>query len=341
MKVNREVLLKTLQAVKPGLSTKEVVEQSTSFVFKAGQVITFNDEVAVHAQVQEELNIEGAVPAKELIGILSRFTGDEVAFKLQENELRLTCGKGRAGIRLEAEITLPVHDIITLPEKWKKLPADFKAGLGACLASAATDMTYPILTCLYLTNQHAEASDGNQIARYTWAVDCPGLKKGVLLPASAAKEITKMNPKGFAITDEWAHFQSEAGVVLSCRLGSGDFPELDGHLIVEAVGVLEFPAQVREILDRAGVFLSGMIERDNTVKITIDGKGLMTIEGEGDSGWYAETCRAKWSGEEVAFNLHPVYLQKILDTTNKAQVGEDRILFQTESFAHVVALEAV
>ena len=51
MKINKQQFIEALELVKPGLAAKEIIEQSTSFVFRAGQVITYNDEVAVHAPV--------------------------------------------------------------------------------------------------------------------------------------------------------------------------------------------------------------------------------------------------------------------------------------------------
>ena len=46
MKIDREEFLKQLESVLPGYSTKEVIEQSSCFVFKKGRVYTYNDEIA-------------------------------------------------------------------------------------------------------------------------------------------------------------------------------------------------------------------------------------------------------------------------------------------------------
>ena len=46
MRVSREKLMQALEAVSPGLANRELIEQSSCFVFKSGMVMTFNDEVA-------------------------------------------------------------------------------------------------------------------------------------------------------------------------------------------------------------------------------------------------------------------------------------------------------
>lgn len=341
MKVARKELLETLNAVKPGLASKEILEQSNSFLFVGGQVITFNDEVAVHAQVQEGLELEGAVPAKEMIAILSRFSGDEVTLTVEENELKLTCGRGRAGIRLEAEVILPLNDLIQLPTKWKSLPADFVQAIKTCLPSAAHDLTYPILSTVHITSEHAESTDNDRITRFTFKNPCKGLhKQTLLLPLNAAQVLARCKVAEFAVDSDWGHFKTDTGVIYSCRTVAGDYPDLSPFLTVNSIGELHFPDKIGEILDRAGVFLSGMVDLDNSVNLSINEKGLLTVKGEGDSGWYEESLRVPWTGGQFSFSIHPSHLQSVLGAANKAEIGEDRIMFVTESFTHVVALEA-
>ena len=45
MKINRKELLEVLSLIKPGLSNNEMVEQSTHFIFEAGEVYTYNDQI--------------------------------------------------------------------------------------------------------------------------------------------------------------------------------------------------------------------------------------------------------------------------------------------------------
>ena len=47
MKTNKTKLQTALEIVKPGLANKEIIEQSTSFAFLKGKVVTYNDEVSI------------------------------------------------------------------------------------------------------------------------------------------------------------------------------------------------------------------------------------------------------------------------------------------------------
>ena len=339
MKINREVLLQQLNAVKPGLASKEVIDQSTYFVFMDGQVITFNDEIAVHAPLVKGFEVSGAVPAKELLAILSKFKGEEVELEPVENELKLKCGKSKAGIKLSAEITLPV-DEIKIPKKWFSLPKDFIEGLKACIPSVARDLTYPILTTLHITDDFVESTDNNKITRWTWAKKGDFGDQGVLLPVEAALSLIRFNPTNYDEEGGWAHFIDDNNVVFSCRTSSGEFPALSDYLEIEKIGELEFPTALLDMLDLAGVFLTGATSGDRLVNIEITDKGLMTVRGEGDYGWYEESCRTKWGGKEgVLFSVHPSHLSAIFNNTKNAEIGKDRIKFSTKSFVHIVALE--
>ena len=46
MLIDRAKLLAALELVSPGLSPREILEQSSCVVFRGGRIATFNDEVA-------------------------------------------------------------------------------------------------------------------------------------------------------------------------------------------------------------------------------------------------------------------------------------------------------
>ena len=78
MSTNRKDLLKVLQLVRPGLAAKEIIEQSTSFIFTKGQVIAYNDEISVSHPVVKGLDLDGAVQANELFALLNKLTDDTI-----------------------------------------------------------------------------------------------------------------------------------------------------------------------------------------------------------------------------------------------------------------------
>ena len=64
-------ILQALTIVKPGLSSKDVIEQANSFAFIDGRIITYNDELSISHPIPG-LAIEGAIKADVLYGLLSK-----------------------------------------------------------------------------------------------------------------------------------------------------------------------------------------------------------------------------------------------------------------------------
>ena len=50
-------LVEALEVVKPGLANKDLIEQTTSFAFINGNVVTYNDEISISSPI-EDLEIE-------------------------------------------------------------------------------------------------------------------------------------------------------------------------------------------------------------------------------------------------------------------------------------------
>ena len=63
--IKRAELKEALETVKPGLASKEIIEQSTSFAFMGDKVVTYNNKISMSHPVKG-LDITGAVKADEM-----------------------------------------------------------------------------------------------------------------------------------------------------------------------------------------------------------------------------------------------------------------------------------
>src|SRR6267142_5099333 len=108
--INKSNFLKTLGYLSPGLSTRDLVEQSSCFVFRNKEAVTFNSEVACRLPCDVFGEDEVAVPSK-LTEILTKIPDDEIALELKNSELIITGKKRRVGLRVEKEVLLPVGSI--------------------------------------------------------------------------------------------------------------------------------------------------------------------------------------------------------------------------------------
>ena len=163
--MKRTDLLNALEQVKPGLAGKEVIQQTTSFAFMAGKVVTYNDEISISCPI-EGLEIEGAVQADELYKFLNRVKADDIEMTEADSEIQIKAGRARVGLTLVEKVVLPLESI-SAEGKWKKLPDDFIKALEFVLFTCSQDMSRPILTCINIREDGIiESSDAHRITQY-------------------------------------------------------------------------------------------------------------------------------------------------------------------------------
>lgn len=345
MKIKTSQLKETLAALKAGLSGgKETTDQSTSFVFDQGMIYTYNDDISIRMPFPDK-SIHGSANAKELIALANKVKGDEIDVEIVEekSELRLKSGRSKAGIKLDAEIRMPLDEIKKLPNKqhWYFLPKEFKEGLKSTLFSTSSEMDEIIFTAVNCRENRMESTDNDRATRWTIL---SGATMDFLLPADAGKFLIQYKELvSWAVTEGWLHFKVKNGedeITFSCRTFEGEFPDLTPHFEVEGF-MLIFPDGIKDVLDRAGVFTDAEFAQDQLISISVDQKGVMTVRAEGDNGWFEETVRLRQhTKQDFSFQINPQYLSQILNTVGSAIVGSDRVLFSTEKFQHVVALVA-
>src|SRR5688572_28649491 len=120
MKVNREELVRQLEALQPGISTKAIIEQENCIVFKDGEAITFNDEISCRLKTNIT-GITGAVRFGPLLGLLTKLQEDEIEVRQGEGELLIKGKNKESGIRMDADILLPFENV-EKPKKFTTLP---------------------------------------------------------------------------------------------------------------------------------------------------------------------------------------------------------------------------
>jgi len=336
MKIKKAELQKALELVKPGLAGKELIEQSTSFAFMGNRVVTYNDEISMSVPLVEGFNLTGAVKAEELYKLLTKLKGDEITLELTENEIQITCGKQRAGLSIQAEIKLPLEELGDIG-KFSPLPKTFQESLKFVYPSAGTDMVHPVLTCVHITpDGWMEASDGFRVSRMDVGEDLP-IKTNLLIPASMVRNILALGECTISTGKTgWVHFLNKEGTMLSCRIFTDSFPNVAAIMDVKGEE-LQLPKALTEMLERAKVFGKRDHAMDESVTIDVDGREF-TISGENEYGWYEETSPVRYNGEPFTFAVTPQLLQGILDKSNSATIGKDKIRFDGEGWEFIAIL---
>jgi len=331
MKIEKTKLIKALEAVKAGLASKEMIEQSTSFVFINGNVVTYNDEISISAPVPD-LNFEGAINAAELLAFLSKLKTEAIEIELEGQNLIMKSGRAKAGFILKADIKLPFDEIGKI-SKWKELPDDFPTGIKFVMGSCSRDMSKPILTCVHVSESLIEGTDGYRIANYKLASEMPIPE--FLLPANTCMKIIKTVPQMIAEGKGWVHFKTNENAVISCRVFEDKYVDTQPHMKCKGTEI-SFPANMIEILDRAGVFAKRDYSLDEVVIIKLENNKL-SVNSQSDAGWFEEKTRIAFEGE-VEFQITPYLLRDILGQTDKAKIDKTKLLFSGANWKYVTLL---
>lgn len=322
MKVKREELLTALQFAKLGTSLRgEMLEQSNSFVFVDGNVVTFNDEIKTtsHSPLGD---IEAAVIADDLLRLLEKLPDEEIEVGIKKgkkgHELSIKGKKRRAGVTCFAEITLP-YDEIPKPEKWSKLGEGVVEMLQHASHICGNNITDELTTYVHVTPDYIEASDNRRLLRADMET---GFPEECLLPAKSLKVISSVDIRRVSVGEGWVHFRASNKGIISIRCSHQKYhKDMDKVLNMgDNPQAISFPANLAELVGRAAVMLD--TEGGGYIQVELD-DGQLTLSSQRDTGWYAEDKRVKYSGTPLSFYIKPTFLQQLLERTRKAEVSED------------------
>jgi len=331
--MKKKDLQEALEIVKPGLANKEMIEQTTSFAFMKGRVVTYNDDISISHPI-EGLEIEGAIHAEELYKLLGKVKKEEVEINIQKNEIIIQSGRTKVGLTLQQEITLPLEEIGE-QGKWKKLPKDFTKCVKRAMTCCSPDMSKPVLTAVHVNeNGSIEGSDDFRFIKCELEEGMP--VKTFLIPAMSAAQLTKLEPTKIAEGTGWIHFQTDTGTIMSCRIFEDEFPDITPFLEMEGIDI-NLPRTINSILDRASVFSKREYFLDEQIVITLKNNRLK-VESKSESGWFEEEANLKYEDDPVSFYITPYLLKDILLETLTCTLCEDRLKFEGNGWIYISIL---
>ena len=341
MKIEKGKLLGALEAVKPALATKELIEQSTCFAFIDGAVSSYNDIISIRYPL--EIDLEGAIDSAVFYQLIQKITPDKdgnVTLEFDEAKSHIKVkGKGtKSGLKLDKEIKLPLKEELgeITDEDWITLPDNFITALKFCMFTVGRDMSKPLLTCLNITGDYIESCDNQRFTRYQ--VDGKGaFDESLIIPGVAIRSMVNYDlvdykkPEGTG----WIHFRTAGNLIFSTRVYDDQYPDLTELYEVEG-SQIKFPTGIDTALDRAGLFSKADHDIDNEVEVEIQDKKLR-VKVEGQTGWIEEELPVRYTGEKIAFVTNPNFLIEILKQVDTAIVG-NKLKFTGKNWEHVIPL---
>ncbi len=334
MKINKAELQTALEKVKPGLASKELIEQSTSFAFLGDRVVTYNDEISISHPIKGMEGMQGAITAKALYDFLSRVKQEEIDLSREKNQVVIKAGRSKAGLIFEQEVRLPIEEIGQIG-KWKKLPEDFLPALSLCYPACSRDMSRPVLTCVNVRGDKVEASDSYQIIQYQLKKKMPG---NFLIPASSVRELIKYDIQEISLGENWVHFRTLEGPIFSCRTVEGEFPDVERFLDIEG-DEFTFPGDMRESLNRANVFAKKETDASTIPTVKVKAKnGELILTAQNEYGWFEERLKTEHKDAKFSFSIGIEFLISLFDRLKTCKISDKKIGFAGDSWTHVIAI---
>ena len=343
MIIDKENLIAVLESLFPGVSPKEVVQQSSCIIFSEGRAFTYNDEIACSRDC--ELKIEGAVPAAIFVNTLKKMPDETVEITQEKNKLTIKGKRRKASIVIDEEILLPIDAIREdMDEKeWEALPTRFCEGIEAVRGVTSTNDSFFSFTCVHVGPDFIEACDNTQAARFTLET---GLESSLLIRFDAALHLGGLAASHFIQTDTWMHFrQSEdSSLCFSVRVYCEDYPSLES--IFDAKGSkIAIPDSLIPAIETANLFSSETSD-DDFVIVNIKpsdkkGKGVLRIKGQGVFGSYSESKKIKFSGTKgFEFLSYPKILIEAIKRAHECFISEKAIRIESGDLVYIARLSA-
>jgi len=333
MKIKKEQFLEKLDAIKPGLSNKDIIEFADSVTFIDGLMITYNDVIAVKCPLDHSFT--GTVKADKLHAHIQKVIPDSdgyIKVVMKGKDLLIKSSKSKAGLPINPEGQVSLEELGAPVKKWKKLPSDFTEGIRLSIFAAGSDASAPKLTCLHIAGDQVQSSNGHRGFKYKME---KVINKEFLLPATSAPSILNHPITTYSITKNWVHFKTKDNVIISCRMyANTSFP--DTSFLYDIKGKsLSFPDKLKGVIDRAVDFI-GEDEDEKNIHLSIK-KESMKVKSKCIQGWFEEKISTK-SKRKVKFEINPFFLKDILKSSMVAKLDNKNGLlkFKSDKWEYVV-----
>lgn len=330
-KINKDQLLSQLELVQPGLSNREIIEQSSCYIFRDGLLCTYNDEIA--CTLKSCLDITGAVRATPLLSLLRQLKEEVIEISTTETALVVRGKSKRADIVMEADITIPIESV-ERPTKWSPVSEQFSEAVKLVEQCVSKNEEHFSLTCIHIHPHWVEACDNHQATR----VDLDtGIKKSILAKRDSLKWVSELDMQKFCETENWLHFKNSSGLILSCRRYEDEFPELDA--VLDNTGEkMSLPKGLVEAAKKASIFSSDT-QDSNQILVKLEPSKLR-LEGSGVTGSYKEVKKVSYKGPKISFLVGPDLLQEITKQHNQCEVSKNHLIVRGPNFRFVSCVGA-
>lgn len=310
--------------LRPGVDTKDIVESMTYYFFSGTDIITYNNKISIQHPFKSEFKL--FVKAKDLFGLLSKTTMEEVSLKEKDGKLNVSSKKFKANLAtiIDEEVVARIKAVEKSLKKikWETLPENFCTNLSLCSYTASKQESDGTLTCVYINKTDCSSSDNNRVSHAILSSEMDTM----LVKASEIKNLMAIAPLEYSVTKSWLHFRNKENCIFSIRRISGDFPEFLQFFEFKGIK-LDLPKDILEGVDIASIFMDS---DDSAINFNIK-DNICIISIKSDNGKIQHRSKIKYKGKEIAFSINPDFLREMMQYSSTITLGKDKIKLQTEN----------
>lgn len=327
MIVNKSFMVSILDKLKVGLLQKGVVEQYKYIIFDGEYIKTFNGKICVFFPFKTDFIC--AVPSNELIRIIKGMHDEEISLEIINNQFIISSENVDSGLNTMKDVD--DCDMGPLPRLFR-LPEDFKQALDLCSFCCSTDVTDP-LNGVYVKGDNVYGSDDIRISHCKIGKE---LKFPFLIPLESVLSLKDFNIIKYGFNEGWIFFKDLDGSFFCSRLIDQDYNEDPSEFFEFEGKEIIFPDGMKEMVEKVLVLVEGDSDIEKKINVVIS-EGKLTCKASNDKGWI-NTHVVVPIDKDITFSINPLFFIQILNKVEVAVIGEDRILFETEKFKHLIAL---
>ena len=322
IKLKREILLKGLQRVCNIIGSRTTIPVLANIVMEAKdgvvQMTTTDLELRITTKIPAEVERPGTttIPAKRLIGLVSKFKADEVLMESDENfNVQINCGT--------AEFKLLGLDPKDFPEavefapirKFKLKQADFARLIDRISYAVSLDDSRKVLHGILISIKDgvltAVSTDGKRLALAEKLLEepCEGSEGDVIITLKSATEAKRILEKEgdifVEIGENTVSFKIGETEIVS-KLIEGNYPQYRAVIPQNFSKSVKIPCG--EFSDALEIVTIPLSDSSSYVKLTFSENQLKFEANSINVGEGKETMAIEYGFEEVSVSFNPQFL---------------------------------
>ncbi len=321
--IKKDVLLKALQKVCNIIGSRTTLPILANVLIETGEdgklTLTTTDlELRISTRVEADIQEAGSttIPAKRLIGLVSKFKNEDVLIETNENHhSKITCGTAEFMLLGLDPRDFPAPVAFEPQRKLKLKQADFSRIIDRISYAASFDDARKFLHGILLSvkegNLTAVATDGKRLALVEKLLDeAPeGSDGDIIITIKAAAEAKRVMEKEGDIFIEIGNNQvifRIGDTVITSKLIEGAYPQYRQVIPTAFSKQVELPC--RAFVDALEIVSIPLFDSSAYVKLTFSANQLKFEANSINIGEGHETIPVEYGFEDVSVSFNPQFL---------------------------------